>query len=84
MNLLRFVQHLVESQYKKLCDIGHKTPAARLRTAENIAAAAESIKENKGSSIPRPSLELGISQTPLHRILHKDLILEAYKVQLTQ
>lgn len=34
--------------------------------------------------IPRCSLELEIPQMLLHRILHKDLDLIAFKVQLTQ
>ena len=42
------------------------------------------MEENPGLYIPRRSLELGISQTTLHRILQKDLCLKAYKVQLTQ
>lgn len=54
------------------------------RSAENIAAVAESVAENPGLSIPRRSQQLGISKTSLHRILHKDLSLHAYKVQLTQ
>ena len=31
------------------------------------------MEENSGLFIPRRSLELGISQTTLHRILHKEL-----------
>ena len=69
---------------EQLSDVKNKTRARRSRTAENIAAVAESVEENPGLSIPRRSLELGISQTSLYRILHKDLGLKAYKVQLTQ
>ena len=42
------------------------------------------MEENSGLSIPRRSLELGISQTTLHQILHKVLWFKAYKVQLAQ
>ena len=56
----------------------------RARTPANIASVVHSVEKNPGLSIPRRSLELDISQTTLHRILHKDLCLKAYKVQLTQ
>lgn len=56
----------------------------RVRSAENIAAVAESIAEDPRLSIPRRSQQLGISQTSLQRILHKDLLLHPYKMQLTQ
>ena len=68
----------------QVSDVKNKTRARRSRTTENIAAVAQSVEENPGLSIPRRSLELGIPQTSLHRILHKDLGLKAYKVQLTQ
>ena len=64
----------------QVSDVKNRTRARRARTPANIASAAHSVKENPGLSIPRRSLELGISQTMLHRILHKDLCLEAYKV----
>ena len=38
-----------------------------------IASVAHSVGENPGLSIPRRSLELGISQTTLHRILWSKL-----------
>lgn len=50
----------------------------------NIARVAESAAENGGLSISRRSQELGISQASLHRILHKNLNLRAYKLQLPQ
>ena len=62
----------------------NRTRARRARTPANIASIVDSVKENPGLSIPRHSLELGISQTTLHRILHKDLCLKAYKVHLAQ
>ena len=40
--------------------------------SDNIADVAESVTDNPDLSLPRP-LELGIPQTSLHRILHKDL-----------
>nr|XP_022920706.1 uncharacterized protein LOC111429121 [Onthophagus taurus] len=80
------IQKLVEKfeLLGQVSDVKNKTRARRSRTAENIAAVAESVEENPGLSIPRRSLELGIPQTSLHRILHKDLGLKAYKLQLTQ
>ena len=57
----------------QVSDVKYRTPAPRSRTLANIASVAHSVKENSGLSIPRRSLELGISQTTLHQILHKDL-----------
>lgn len=54
------------------------------RSIENIAAVRESVRENPRQSIPRRAQELGLSSTSTWRILHKDLGLHPYKVQLTQ
>lgn len=54
------------------------------RSIENIAAVRESVRENPRLSIPRRAQELGLSSTSTWRILHKDLGLHPYKVQLTQ
>lgn len=55
-----------------------------VRTNENIAAVSESVENEPTTSISRRSQELGISYGSLWRILHKDLHLHAYKIQLTQ
>lgn len=68
----------------QVSDVKNRNRVRRSRTTENIAAVARSVEENPGLSIPRRSLELDIPQTTLHRILHKDLSLKAFKVQLTQ
>lgn len=68
----------------QVSDVKKRTRARRSRTDENIAVVAHSVEENPDLSISRRSLELGIPRTTLHRILHKDLGLKAYKVQLTQ
>ena len=44
-----------------------------VRTAENIAAVSESVREAPSTSIHRRSQQLNISKTSLRRILHKDL-----------
>ena len=54
-----------------------------VRTAENIAIVSESIAEDPNVSIPRRS-GLGLSYGTLWRILHLDLHLHPYKVQITQ
>ena len=54
-----------------------------VRTPENIAAVAESVREAPSISIHRHSQQLYISKTLLRRILHKDLRMTPYKVQLT-
>lgn len=55
-----------------------------VRSTENIAAVAESVRLNPRTSTRQRSQQLNISRTSLRRILHKDLGLFAYKVQLTQ
>ena len=61
------------------------TPICRrnARSAENIAAVRESIRENPRRSISHRSQELGLS-TSTWRILRRDLGLHPYKIQLTQ
>ena len=54
-------------------DVKNQTRARREKTPANIASVAHSVDEDIGLSILRRSLELGISQTILHQILHKDL-----------
>ena len=53
-----------------------------MRTLENIAAVTESVCEAPSTSIHRRSQQLNISKTLLRRILHKDLGMTPYKVQL--
>jgi len=62
------------------------TPVCRrnARSAENIAAVRESVRENPRRSISRRSQELGLSATSTWRILRQDLGLHPYKIQLTQ
>ena len=43
----------------QVSNMKNKPRARRSRTAENIAAAAKSVEERPGLSIPRRSLELG-------------------------
>ena len=55
-----------------------------LRAPENIAAVVESVCEAPSTSIHRRSQQLNISETSLRRILHKDLGMTPYKVQVVQ
>ena len=55
-----------------------------VRTPENIAAVAESVCEAPSTSIRRRFQQLNIPETSLRRILHKDLVMTPYKVQLVQ
>ena len=55
-----------------------------VHTPENIVAVAESVRESPSTSIHRRSHQLNISETSLRRILHKDLGMTLYKVQLIQ
>ena len=55
-----------------------------VRTPEHIAAVAESVYEAPLISIHRRSQQLNNSETLLRGILHKDLAMMSYKVQLVQ
>ena len=59
------------------------TPVRRrnARSAENIAAVRESVRENPRRSISRRLQELGLSATSTWRILHRDLDLYPFKIQ---
>ena len=54
-------------------DVKNQTRVRRARTPANIASVAHSVEENPSLSIPRRSMELGISQATLHRILWPEL-----------
>ena len=54
------------------------------RSAENIAIVCESIAEDPNVAISRRSQELGLSYGTLWSILHLDLHLHPYKIQLMQ
>lgn len=62
------------------------TPRRRrsARSLENIAAVRENVQETPKLSILRRSQELGLSPSSVWRILHLDLKLHPYKIQLTQ
>ena len=53
-------------------------------TPEHIAAVAESVCEAPSTSFHRRSQQLNISEKSMRRILHKDLGMASYKVQLVQ
>ena len=55
-----------------------------VRPPENIAAVAESECEATSTSIHRRSQQFNFLETSLRRILHKDLGMMSYKVQLVQ
>ena len=56
----------------------------RILEEANFAAVAESVCEAPSTSIHCRSQQLNISETLLRRILHKDLGITQYKVQLVQ
>ena len=55
-----------------------------VHTPENIAAVAKSVYEAPSTSIHSRSQQLNIPEISLRRILHKDLGMTPYKVQLVQ
>ena len=54
--------------FGKVSDVKNRIRARRARTPANIAFVAQIVVQSPGLSIPRRSLELGISQMTLHRI----------------
>lgn len=62
------------------------TPTRRrnVRSAQNVAAVRDSVRENPRQSISRRAQELRLSETSLRRILHLNLGMHPYKIQLTQ
>ena len=81
-----YVRYLV----KKVKEIGilidkpKREKPKTVRTPENIAAVAESVYEAPSTSIHRRSQQFNISETSLRRILHEDLGMKPYQVQLVQ
>ena len=67
-----------------LIDKPQRVKPKTVRTPETIAAVAESVCEATSTSIHRRSQQLNISEIALRRILHKDLGMTPYKVQLFQ
>ena len=55
-----------------------------MRTPDTIAAMAACVHEAPSTSIHRRSQQLNTSEKSLKRILHKDLGMTPYKVQLVQ
>lgn len=81
-SLYRLVQ-----KFEQTGSVADKSTFVRRRGARsevNIAAVSQSVGDDPNLSIPRRSQELGLSQTTTWRILHQDLRLKAYKVQITQ
>lgn len=53
-------------------------------TRANCPSRTESVEKNTDLTIDHSFLKVCIPQISLHRILHKDLSLKAYRVQLIQ
>ena len=81
-----YVRYLVEKVKETgiLIDKPKREKAKTVRKPENIAAVAEIGCETPPTSIHRRSEQLNILETSLIRILHKDLGMTPYKVQLVQ
>jgi len=80
------IQRLV-AKFESTGSINNQLTPVRPRnakSAENIAAVRESVRENLRRSISRRSQELGLSVTSTWRILRRDLGLHPYKIQLSQ
>ena len=67
-----------------LIDKPKREKSKTVRELENIAAVAESLSEALSISIHCRSQQLNISEMLLRCILHKDLVMTSYKIQLVQ
>ena len=81
-----YVRYLVKKVKETgiLIDKPKREKIKTVRTPENIVAVGESVREQPSTSIHGLSQQLNISETSLRRILHKDLGMTPYKVQLVQ
>ena len=77
-----FVKKVRESGI--LTDKSKREKPKQVHTPENITAVTESVCESPSTSIHCRSQQLNNSETSLRRILHKDLGMTPYKVQLVQ
>ena len=84
--LAPYVRYLVKKVKETgiLIDKPKREKPETVRRPENIAAVAESVCEAPSTSIHRRSQQLNISEISLRRILHKNLGMTPYKVQLVQ
>ena len=60
------------------------SPARTARTPGNVDRVREAIIRSPRCSARRRSAELGISQSTVQRILHKDLAFQPYKIMTVQ
>lgn len=78
----------IREWHKKFMDTGsvlHKKGAGRPRTSEeNIESVRVAFTRSPTKSIRRASMQLQIPRSTVHKVLHKNLRLYAYKVQLLQ
>ena len=59
-------------------------PVRTARTSENVDRVREAITRSPRRSVRQHSTELGISQSTMQRILHKDLVFQPYKIMTVQ
>jgi hypothetical protein len=80
------VKNIVDKFYQtgSVHDLPRSGGPRTARSAENIAAVSESVRENPRTSVRHRAQELGLSRSSTHRILRIDLHLHPYKVQLRQ
>ena len=82
----KYVRYFVK-KLKKSCILIYKPKREKtktLHTPENSAAVAKSVRKAPSTSIQRRSQQLNLSEISLQQILHKDLDMTPYKVQLVQ
>ena len=80
---VRTIAKIVE-QFEQTGSVEDVRTPVHARTAENIAAVRDSVAEEPSTSTRRRAQQLHLSRSSLMNIMHKDLHLHAYKVELTQ
>ena len=63
---------------------GHSGRYVTVRTSANVQAVRKHLEQSPRKSTRRLSQEVGISRTTVQRIIHNDLKLFSYKVQILQ
>lgn len=82
--------HAIKSWIHKFEETGipnktkHRGPNKTVRTPENIARVRASIERSPKRSVRKRAQALRLCKTSLLRILHKDLNLHPYKIQIVQ
>lgn len=71
-------------EYGTLADVRHRGRSRTSRSVENVDAVRRSVEQHPETSTRRRATQIGISRWSLRQILHKDLHMFPYKIQVVQ